>query len=226
VLKSLLQGVNYFISWTGIWLFAVALLVTPLLWRSFKNVEFKFPFPILVVGYMYGIFCSMSCPTFYTMNSTGPARAVAIVYYSYILVSFLCYGYVLGYIQKKFGIRLEAITGKMKSRGGFGSICIRYAVPAAAALLLAVQLVSGEAQELTTAQAVELLASGEAAAYEQEYQERLAILNDASVTDAVLKPYANRPEMLYVGDFSSDVNQPTNVKAAIYFQKNSIKVEH
>ena len=47
----------------------------------------------------------MSCPLFYTMNSTGPGRAVAIVYYTFLLISFAVFFYWLGYIVRKLQMR-------------------------------------------------------------------------------------------------------------------------
>ena len=100
ILKSLLQGGRYLTAWTGIWLILALFILTPFLWQAVSQATLRFRYPLLVIGFCYGIFCSMSCPTFYTMNSTGPARAVAIVYYGYILTFFVCYGYLLGYLRR------------------------------------------------------------------------------------------------------------------------------
>ncbi len=69
------------------------------------------------------------------------------------------------------------------------------------------------------------MARGEAAAYEEEYQQRLRILRDDSVRDVVFVPYENRPDMLYVGDFDGDPDHETNRMAAQYFGKSSICVK-
>lgn len=227
VLKSLLQGVRYFWAWTRGWWLLGAVVITPFLWKGLKQISFRFPLPILVIGYIYGIFCSMSCPTFYTMNSTGPARAVAIVYYGYMIISFLCYGYLLGYIQKKWLERCQRkcqIEEQIKVEPKKCPIAV--IVLSSIVLLLGLQIWNGGAASTTTAKAWKLLATGEAAAYEQEYQERLKILEDDSVKDVVFEPYEHRPEMLYVGDISGDVNEPTNVRVALYFHKNSVRTEY
>lgn len=226
VLKSLFQGIRYIRAWSSVWLFLAIMVLTPFLWKAFSNTPFRFRYPLAVAGLAYGVFCSMSCPTFYTMNSTGPARAVAIVYYSYLLFFIAVYGYLLGwfcrYLEKK---RLRAGNGP----GVF--IPERKRLLKAAALMIAVglaglQTVSGGLCRTTAGKAVGLLADGEAAAYEREYRERLKILEDDQVRDIVFRPYEHQPEMLYVGDFDGDPEDETNQKAALYFHKDSICVQY
>ena len=216
VLKSLLQCINYITAWTGVWYIIFLILITPILWKYLKKCSFRFRYPVLIVGFLYGLFCSMSCPTFYTMNSTGPARVVSIVYYGYILFFFFTYCYLLGYFQK---IREK----KIKTASNTKISAARFSV-AGILILFALQVISGNLYTLTTAKAVHLLSSGEAKAYEKEYQERMNILLDDTVQDAVLPAYQHRPDMLYVGDFSSDLQSPLNQSAAAYFHKKSILV--
>ena len=42
----------------------------------------------------------------------------------------------------------------------------------------------------------------------------------------VFSSYKNQPDMLYVGDFSSDPNEMSNQKAAEYFGKSSLKINY
>lgn len=235
VIKSLVQGFRYMGAWTGVWWLLAALLVTPVLWKQFRKCKFRFPYPLLVAGFLYGFFCSMSCPTFYTMNSTGPARAVAVVYYGFVLFSFAAYGYLVGYAQRvwrerqKAGVCLEQETAEAQRerwKPGAWKRGLRWGIPAASAVLLAIQMVSGAVSDCTTGKAVWLLASGEAKAYEQEYRERYRRFTDGSEQELVLQPYVNQPDMLYVGDFSSDPQEPTNVQLARFFGKASVRVAY
>lgn len=220
ILKSLFQGLRYTTVWTGVWLIMALIIMTPFLWRIFSNMKFRFQYPFMVMAFIYGIFCSMSCPTFYTMNSTGPARAVAIVYYGYLLSTFMCYGYFLGWLnrvvkERQLGNRMIAYIPALRVSAIV--VCI---------LLFCLQIVDGEIAKATTGKAVRLLASGEAAGYEQEYQERLVILADDSIEDVVFQPYVHQPDMLYVGDFTEDAQNENNIKIAHYFKKNTLRVEY
>lgn len=220
ILKSLLQGVRYMWAWMrGFWWIA-ALLVTPFFWKSFEKISWSFRYPVLVIGLVYGIFCSMSCPTFYTMNSTGPARAVAIVYYGFGLATFFCYYYLLGYVYRKCQKKdIKILKNEEKCWGRLATY-----VSVTCLLLMLMQGWNGNIFTCTTAKAVDALASGEAKAYELEYRERIKLLENESLADVVFSPYANTPAMLYVGDISGDPAEPTNQKVAQHFGKNSVVV--
>lgn len=219
VYKSLRQGLGYMHAWMRIWWIMGAVLLTPFFWKAFERVKFRFPYPLIACGLAYGIFCSMSCPTFYTMNSTGPARAFTMVYYGFMLFTYGCYIYLLGYLHRLFGEK--DFGGKLK-----GKIRIlQWGIPAAWMILLVIQILGGSVAQTTTGKAVNLLVSGEARAYEAEYQERMRILNDPEITDVVLKPYEHQPDMLYVGDISGDPEFVTNQNLAAYFGKNSVCVK-
>lgn len=217
VAKALVQGIRYTVAWTGLWWLLAAVIITPILWKYLKKSKLQFRYPVIVIGLLYGIFCSMSCPTFYTMNSTGPARVVAVVYYGFLLFSFLAYGYLLGYVQRKWREKDRA-EGKGRLKW--------LAVPVCVVGIVLIQAATGNVQSCTTGTAIRLLRSGEAGAYEQEYQERYRQLTDSSIQELVFQPYQNQPEMLYVGDFSSDPEEPTNVKVAEFFEKTSVRVDY
>ena len=90
--------------------------------------------------------------------------------------------------------------------------------------MLVVQAAGGKLEDCTTVKAILLLAKGQARAYEQEYQEKMQLLFDESLQEVVLSPFENRPDMLYVGDFSGDPNEETCRKAAQYFKKTAVSV--
>lgn len=228
VLKSLLQGIRYIAGWSNGWLVLGFLVVTPLLWRNYSKTSFQFRYPLIVIGMAYGIFCSMSCPTYYTMNSTGPARVVTIVYYSYMAFAMASYGYLLGYFyrwREKRQLNAKDWTGKIPKTGR--QIAERVMVVVLVLILVAgTQGGLGRLPETTFSKSVRLLVNGEAVAYEEEYQERLQVLEEDRLRDVEFAPYEHQPEMLYVGDFNEDPKDETNQKAAEYFQKDSICVKY
>lgn len=241
IAKSLLQGLRYTGAWGGICWVSAAFVITLILWKYLKKCRFRFPCPVIVIGLLYGIFCSMSCPTFYTMNSTGPARAVAAVYYSFLLFSLAAYVYLCGYLLRKRRKRRKAmrerqgaeegVTATLESPEDMGVGKEYYrrwacAVGAGGAVLVILMFVTGSVSDFTTIRAIRVLASGEAQAYEQEYMERYRLLTDESRKELVLTPYVNQPDMLYVGDFSEDPQEPTCVKAAKFFGKASVCVDY
>lgn len=221
IAKCLLQGIRYTFAWTRLWWFLAALLLLPVFLRILqkKNGGF-FSHPILFTGYSYGLFCSMSCPLFYTMNSTGPGRAVAIVYYTFLLISFAVFFYWLGFVIRKLQMRQNA----SEKKAVFGKV--KFARYLAMLLLLSGILFTGLWQETSTAKAIRVLTSGEAAAYAAEYEARLLLLNDPEAADVVLPPFTHQPAMIYTGDLPGDPEDPTSQKTAQYFGKHSLYVDY
>ena len=223
ILKSLRQGVRYSFAWIGIWWLIGALILLPFLWRSYQKSKFRFRWPVIVIGLTYGIFCSMSCPLFYTMNSTGPARAVAIVYYGFILSTFFCYYYLLGYIHR---VIMEGKATRQERKWTFSPGMLGVTGGVLVAVLLLVQVVTGAMGHCSTYKALRILSSGEARAYHEEFLQRLAVLQDDSVKDVVFEPYTHQPDMLFVGDLPGCPQEPTNQRVAWYYHKDSVYVNY
>ena len=221
IAKCLLQGIRYTFAWTGLWWVLAALLLLPVFLRILqkKNGAF-FSHPILFTGYAYGLFCSMSCPLFYTMNSTGPGRAVAIVYYMFLLISFAVFFYWIGFVVLKMQVRPKT-SERIEFSGKLNAA--RYL---AMAVLLFSILCTGLWQETSAMKAIRVLTDGEAAAYAAEYEDRLLLLNDPEVTDVVLTPFTHQPALIYSGDLPGDPEDPTSRKVAQYFQKTSLYVNY
>ena len=221
IAKCLLQGIRYTFAWTGLWWALAALLLLPVFLRILqkKNGAF-FSHPILFTGYAYGLFCSMSCPLFYTMNSTGPGRAVAIVYYMFLLISFAVLFYWIGFVLLKMQARPNP-SEKIEVSGKLNTACYL----AMAVLLFSIPC-TGLWQETSAMKAIRVLTDGEAAAYAAEYEDRLLLLNDPEVTDVVLTPFIHQPALIYTGDLPGDPEDPTSRKVAQYFQKTSLYVNY
>ena len=221
IAKCLLQGIRYTFAWTGLWWALAALLLLPVFLRILQKKNWGFfSHPLLFTGYSYGLFCSMSCPLFYTMNSTGPGRAVAIVYYMFLLISFTVFFYWIGFVLLKMQARPNPperieVSGKLNTS--------RYL---AMAVLLFSILCTGLWQETSAMKAIRVLTDGEAAAYAAEYEDRLLLLNDPEVTDVVLTPFTHQPALIYTGDLPGDPEDPTSRKVAQYFQKTSLYVNY
>ena len=226
IAKSLLQGIRYTFAWTGLWWFLAAILLLPVFLHILRikkdSLSKYFSHPVLFTGYFYGLFCSMSCPLFYTMNSTGPGRAVAIVYYSFLLISFAVFFYWIGFIlwksQKPGAEPKQLIINKDN--------CLTISYHIVIGILMLSILFTGLLQETSAAKAIRVLADGEAAAYAAEYEERLLLLNDPDVTDVVLTPFVHQPALIYTGDLPGDLEDPTSQKTALYFGKNSVCVDY
>lgn len=224
ILLSIWQSLSYLEAWINRWWLMAAIGLTPFFWKTYKRIEFKFSYPVLTVAFIHGIFCSMSCPTFYAQGSTGPARVMAIVYYGFMLSTLVNYYYILGWVHRWWQKRVT-VHAVPAGKGSLQNWAPQIVTAGVVIYLFICQVYAGEWEACSSVQAAKILVSGEAAAYEQEYLERLEILQDESVRDVIFSPYEHQPAMIYVGDFTSDVTNENNVEIAKYFNKNSIKVD-
>ncbi len=226
ILLSMLQSISYLEAWLNRWWLMAIIILTPIFWNSYKRIQFTFPLPLVVIGYIHGIFCSMSCPTFYAQGNTGPARAVAIIFYCFILTTWINYYYLLGYLYrwwKRCYWPMRELSNDEKRRV---STIPQIMAGGLFLLLLTLQLYSGEFKECSSVIALHSIKNGEVFLYEQEYQERLNILNDETIENIVFEPYTYPPRMLHVGDFPGEAEHPYSMAFAKYFNKESIRINY
>ena len=92
----------------------------------------------------------------------------------------------------------------------------------AGGVLLAMCLYLWGGSTLTTISAIRALRSGEAKQYYAQHQERLVVLEDASLKEVYLEPLAVMPYLLYFGDIVEDTEDWVNKAMADYFGKEKI----
>ena len=219
ILKSIRQGFIFLGGWTSLWLLFTLLVLTPVFWGIYKNTKFTFPYPLLVIGYGFGILCSTACPTYYTMNSTGPARAAAIMFYTFMFFMYLAYFYLLGYLHRVLTV---------KNSEQFLRFLLLAKKPFLQALPFVFLLVIllGHTSTQNFVRASKTLLDGSAAAYEAQYRARLLVLSDPSRKEIVFAPYESTADLIFVGDFTGDPLNPVNQRIAAYFDKDSISVNY
>lgn len=223
VLKSIYQNFQYCIYWNGIWSILFLIFVTPIYLRVIEGCQWRFQYPVIVCGLMFGIYCSSSCPTFYAQNNGGAARVFCMVYYLMILTVAMMYFYLLGWACRY-------LDGKKKRSGNLKTKCL-----AAGTMILGIIVVLtcfrswGEAYvKPHSVTALQTIVSGEAAYYEAQYQERVAVLEDPTVKDVEFAVY-DVPEalqyFLHLGDLSDDAGNDVNRVIAEIYNKNSVRVK-
>lgn len=220
IIRSLLQGVKYYMAWLDKWWFFVALLMLPMMLGLIKKTSFQFRYPGFVLLYLYGAFSAMSCPTFYALGSTGPGRIINIIYDSFLLVSYVQLFYLLGYICRRWE---EAETDDRKQNTAFGRLAARL-YNGIFITLFFMLLAAGNILDMTTVTACKVWIKGEGRQYDREYMERLAVLEDENVTDVVFKPYTVEPELVFIADGTEDPEFVNNREWADFYGKNSLVI--
>jgi len=224
--KSIYQNSRYVLYWNGIWSLLFFVFLTPVYIRIIERCTWKFRYPVVVCGLIFGIYCSTSCPTFYAQNNGGAARVFCLVYYMMMLTLTMIYFYGLGavyrFLQRYRQKKMIQFIGKYKVMYTQLLLVLVYV---AAAFLRSDSMIFVKSN---TWIAAECLFNGDASYYEQQYQNRLEILRDESVAEVVFEPY-DVPEdlmyFLYLGDISADETYYVNRNMAMIYGKESIRVE-
>lgn len=218
IVHSLLQGTNYYLTWLDKWWLLVILLLSPIMIRMIRKIKFSFSYPVLVLLYFYGFFCAMSCPTFYALGSTGPGRVVNIIYDAFLWISGFQFFYVLGWFIR----RLEKIDTFDLIHFKKLFYQINYAT---IGLLILFLIGSGSCMDTTTITALKVWIKGEGKQYDTEYKERLAVLEDETISDVVFEPYTVEPALVFIADGTEDPTFVNNREWADFYGKNSLVIK-
>ena len=186
-----------------------------ILWKIAKNTTFRFPYPVFVGLLSFGIFAAHYCPPFFSMNTIGPGRLQNIVYDTYVFLIMFNIFYVLGWIQQHILLQHDA-----ERTSSYSSLAL-------ATMALCISLCCAYVPRntpMTATRALQSLRSGAAAQYYSEFQDRLTILKDPQVQDAVFTSYSQRPYVLFFTDISEDPQFWSNLAMADYYHKQSVSV--
>ena len=244
ILISLYYTLSYCIDeWTTWVVICILLLLAILLWMAADGsigtgtmthfsekwviVPVPLTHPVIACLLAYGLISANMTPILFTRGDIGAGRMQSIEWAQYILLLVLLIGYLTGYavqaLKRKHVLRLDA-DKQVRER--------REKMMRRAACVLVLFIVFGSALSVgvdphyyTTTSAVTDLVNGNAARYRAESEERLRILQDDTVTDALIPAYSARPKLLYFSDATPDANDWLNTSMAEYYHKGSVRVE-
>lgn len=234
ILFSLKQGFSFLGAWLNGWWFLGALCLGIFLVPALFKASFRFPMPLIVVGFLFGFFSSLSCPTFYAQSNAGPGRALNLSCYGFLLTSYTALFYVIGYLLRKYkesslpspevegGMFSSLKDSKLASWKGIYALII--------ITVLFFQIGIGYMDDtlflFTSVEATKDILDGSAVAYHQEYLQRMDMLRNAPDEDVVLVPFVNRPLTILVGDYGSDPEQVSNQALAKWCGNRSVQVDY
>ena len=229
VLQALYFGVALMGHWFSLPLMVVWALVGWKLCEALRGCSLRFVHPVWITLLSVGLFCAQLVPTLYTGNYLGDGRTLNTYFYTFVLMSCALTLYWLGWSLRRWDgwiTRFPAIGASQK--GG-----LRYAALLAAAVLLLIGCVAYRPagsvdygpQNTATGSALYSLLKGEAARYDAAMDQRDAVMNDESQTDAVLYPVQDIPAA-FMGDATESDNQ-RYVKElyAEYYQKLRVTID-
>ena len=216
ILDSIRQAAVNLLDWPN-WIILLMLLAwVPVLWRLCERSSFSFRLPGLFVLLAFLLFAAQNAPHFYAVSDAGPLRLRNIVYFSSYWFYLLCEWYCMGWLKRKISTGLVHMPGRKP-----------WMAPTAAGvfLLLCIYWVLFYAPTTFTAGCLREVGSGVAAAYAAERDQRLSILTDPEIPDAVLEPIRTRPILLYQQDITEDPSDWKNNVVAVYWGKDSVVIK-
>lgn len=206
--------------------------LTPVLYKISRKGQFRYPYPLLVLLFCYGVFCAQGTPLFYAQGLRMPYRMMNIIYFSYYIFVPLNLIYLLGWISHKYpnnllerGIIILESSGKKYSR--YLSLVLLLFSMGCIGLFTVSET---ENQEVTlggmpaSISAVYSLATGEASTYDQEMNARNEYLSTTSERDVILEPLSATPYVIFHTDITTDPTHWKNAHMALYYNKASIRL--
>ena len=249
---TLRYPLDEWMNWSWILLL---LMLAILFWKTtgetFRKGRVTFRHPIILAVFAYGIVSANVTPCYYAIGNIDAGRIQALFWMQFILASILTLWYLTGWLrfgrispsgacapsssdesaagQAAFTERNDGPEEQMPRLSARESAMFN---PAPMAAFLMVLFLGGSVLSTavnpdyyTFTSAMQDLLNGSCTAYAQENAQRLAILEDDTIADAVLQRYDIRPDLLYYEDVDPDPDNWANVNMAEYFGKDSVRGE-
>lgn len=215
ILRSLETAAKQVGRYTTVVTVLALAMLSPVLWRGAKQMEFRFPCPVLVVLLSFGLYAAQLCPPLYAMSYEGPGRLQNIVYAGYVFGMVFDLFYVLGWVAHRRRFQERKAPKPWREAAvlallGIALVVCCFAVP--------------RQTPFTSVNAGKALYTGGPQQYYGDYQERLKLLEDPQQQEVVLQPFSQRPYLLYFDDVAADPADWRNVAMANYYGKRQITV--
>lgn len=216
--------------------FPVAVLwvmLLPIFYRIAASSKLQFKYPLLMLIFTFGIFCSQGTPVFYAQGLRMPYRMMNIIYFSYYFFMTWNLIYLMGWLHRKWGDRpllkkFEKIYDNNKLSKIILSCCVIFFAIGSIGLCQVSESEYGKADFTKLpagASAVYSLVTGDAAIYDNEMTERSEYLSSTSDNEVALKPLTSTPEVIFHSDITADPYDWRNQHLALYYNKALIWIQ-
>ena len=213
---SVLNGISKILEWADLKIFLMAIILLPIMWgliKRIRNCGFMFRYPLLVfIGGVMWISC-MFCPSLYAIGSTGPGRLLNLVYFHFVILFFVNFLYLLGWLSVKF--KIDSLGELKFSRSWLVT-----------ALLLGIGLgvsfgYMGE-ESAWGWKAYRELTKGIVQRYSAQAFARDEVFRESKGKDVVVKSFSDKSEVLFFDGITEDENDWRNLNLSKYYQLNSV----
>ena len=199
------------------------------------NTLCSFSHPVIAVILGLGVMSANITAPLYATGNIEAGRIQAIFWAQSLLIIVLLEFYLIGWMRSVL-VKARETSNDVESGGAFvqegsetigmSSVSIKYIASCAALFIFGSALcVQANPDYYTFTSALQDLRSGAAVQFAAEQKERLIVLQDASVEDAVLSELSVNPDLLFFSDITEDPSEWTNDAMARYYGKRSVMME-
>ena len=214
VVETILATIRHWIyvvdDWISIsWLISMA-VVTPMAMEiARKNVNrFSKHFPIIPILMAGAVISGMFCVPYKAMAYFGEGRVSNVIWITFMMLSWFLYVLLWGWLAANEYVNLDRIFEKKHSA--------LIAVLIICTSLFMLFRCHDESMSVSM-DAKHELASGIAAAYGQQMEERVSRYLDPSLTEVGVLPIQNPSKLLFGGEFSEDPNEWPNNEIGLWY---------
>lgn len=234
LLRSGFAAGEYLVLWTNGLLVLMLALVLPPLVRAAARSSLSFRLPGAGIVAAFALFAASFTPTFFSMGTVGPGRVQNIRYDLFVTLVVICATWVGGWWVR----RREAAAAPPGARMAPGAVsspdvshaCVpapRCALTVALLVVLAfgvgaLALDERHADDLVAVSAARSLASGEAAAYDAQIRDRIALIEESDAAEVEVPFITTAPKVLFMGDIRDNMANYINFRLAQWYGKDSI----
>lgn len=229
-------GFQFFRTYFTLYIALGMLLALPVFLNGMRNTSRKFRCPMVFSFFTFCAFCALFAPIVYTTGWIGPARYMNIVYIGFVLLVYANEAYYVGWLCAK----ANAITVDHRGRDVFEAAIVQepkkylvwvFIASFAIAWMFTrpnffISETTAPTIPFATRSAVESIQTGQAKCYFGIYKNRVKILQDESVGDAILEPYPEwaKPRNLFFNDITEDPADWCNISLASYYGKTTVRL--
>jgi hypothetical protein len=213
VLLSLYVAGNNILQWLDLRLLALLAFLAPVFYKMAGETHCAFKRPLVVALASYLLYAAGYAPALYATGNMGPGRVRNILFYTLVLLLFLNYLYLLGWLRRRHEARPPAPRRKAFA-----------ALPYAAAAFALVFLLASayHLKEHSAYTAATYLLDGRARQFSREMQAWYEILRDDSIKQVHLPPLSDPPPLLYINNIFADPDNLENQYLADFYQKEYV----
>ncbi len=222
--------VNDMMRWEVLLLLVLVAIVA---WKMAGSMAYDLKHPVVFAVFSLSMMACCVAPPLYAVGDISAARIRSTMWMQFIVMLVLTVVYYVRWIwqmldkgegfksdgkagqeeqsresRDKYSILSSTIVTVLVLFLAFGSLLCIYANP----------------HYYSVTSAISDMASGQATTYLSEKMERLEILQDESIRDAVFQPHTAKPELLFQSDIYTDASIWENEIVATYYGKDSVRV--